>query len=86
MVLIDEPRWARDDDGMRFAHLVSDESLGELDAFVARLGLPRRLRFHHDHYDVPAVWWDAVVAQGATVVTTRELIRRLRRAGLRRSR
>ena len=86
MVLIDEPRWARDGDGMRFAHLASDHSRGELDAFVARLELPRPLRFHHDHYDVPAQWWERVVAQGATVVTTRELIRRVRRAGLRRNR
>jgi hypothetical protein len=82
-ILIDAPRWARDRDGQRFAHLASDTSRAELDAFVADLGLPRPLRFHHDHYDVPAAWWDAVVEQGATAVTTRELVRRLRRAGLR---
>ena len=82
-ILIDAPRWPRERDGQRFAHLASDTSRAELDAFVAGLDLPRRLRLHADHYDVPAVWWDAVVEQGACVVTTRELVRRMRAAGLR---
>ena len=82
-ILIDAPRWARAPDGQRFAHLASDASHAELDAFVARLDLPRPLRFHNDHYDVPAAWWAAVVEQGAYAVTTRELVRRLRARGLR---
>ena len=85
-ILIDAPRWPRERDGQRFAHLASDASRAELDAFVAALDLPRPLRFHADHYDVPAAWWDAVVEHGACAVTTRELVRRLRAAGLRHSR
>jgi hypothetical protein len=82
-ILIDAPRWSRASDGQRFAHLASDASRAELEAFVARLDLPRPLRLHGDHYDVPAAWWAAVVEQGACAVTTRELVRRLRAAGLR---
>lgn len=82
MILIDRAIWAAH--GTAFAHLVSDASHEELDAFVATIdGLPRPLKFHRDHYDVPAQFWDQVVALGATVVTTRELITRLRAAGLR---
>jgi hypothetical protein len=85
-ILVDAPRWRHDRDGHRFAHLASDASRAELDAFVAALHLGRSLRFHGDHYDLPVESWDAVVARGAAVVTTRELIRRLRQAGLRRNR
>ena len=85
-ILIDAPRWPREHDGQRFAHLVSDTSHAELHAFVAALPLERRLRYHDDHYDVPAAWFDVVVEQGARVVTTRELVRRIRAAGLRRTR
>jgi hypothetical protein len=85
-ILIDAPRWAHPLDGRRFAHLVSDTSWAELQSFVATLPLERPLRFHADHYDVPASSWPAVVRQGATVVTTRELVCRLRASGLRRSR
>jgi hypothetical protein len=85
-ILIDAPRWPRAGDGVRFAHLASDGSHAELHAFVEELRLPRALRFHRDHYDVPEQWWDDVVARGAIPVTSRELVRRLRSAGLRRSR
>ena len=83
VILIDEPRWPAH--GTTFAHLVSDTSHAELHAFVRALdgSLPRPLRFHHDHYDVPARSWPTVVEQGAQVVTTREIVRRLRAAGLR---
>ena len=50
MILVDRPRWPAH--GTRFAHLVSDASLDELHAFADALSLPRRLRFHNDHYDV----------------------------------
>ncbi len=50
-ILVDRPRWPAH--GTRFAHLVSDVSLEELHTFEAALALPRRLRFHNDHYDVP---------------------------------
>lgn len=80
MILVDDPIWPAH--GRRFAHLVSDESLDELHAFAARLGLPPRA-FHRDHYDLPDAWWQRAVDAGATPVGPRELVRRLRDAGLR---
>ena len=82
-ILVDAPRWPRH--GTTFAHLVSDASSAELHAFAERVGtgLGRPLRFHHDHYDVPAAAWDMVVSAGARVVTTHEIVRALRAAGLR---
>ena len=79
-MLVDEPLWWWK--GRRWCHLVSDESLEELHAFAARAGLPRRA-FQGDHYDVPEEVRPDVIAAGATVVTSRELLRRLRGAGLR---
>lgn len=83
MILVDRPRWPAH--GTRFAHLVSDTSFAELHAFEAALSpsLPRRLRFHNDHYDVPERLWQLAVDAGAEVVTTHELVRRIRAAGLR---
>jgi hypothetical protein len=80
-ILVDEPIWPFR--GRRFAHLVSDASYDELHAFAARLGLPPRA-FHRDHYDVPAEVRDAALTLGAEAVPGRELVRRLRAAGLRR--
>ena len=80
-ILVDRPRWPAH--GTRFAHLVSDTSFEELHAFEAALALPRRLRFHNDHYDVPERWWQKALDAGAQVVSTHELVRRIRAAGLR---
>jgi hypothetical protein len=79
-VLIDQPLWWWR--GRRWCHLVSDESLEELHAFAASAGVPRR-GFQGDHYDVPEDHRDRVVAAGALEVDSRELVRRLRDAGLR---
>lgn len=79
-VLIDEPIWPAH--GTVWAHLVSDESYEELHAFARAAGIPER-GFDHDHYDVPAERWDALVAAGALPVTGRELLRRLQESGLR---
>src|SRR3954447_7213711 len=81
-VLIDSPVWPWR--GRRWSHLVSDASYDELHAFVAaELGIPRRA-FQGDHYDVPEDLYDVAVAAGAQPVGARELLSRLRAAGLRR--
>jgi hypothetical protein len=79
-VLIDDPLWWLR--GRRWSHLVSDTSLDELHAFAARAGLPRR-GFHGDHYDVPEEYYAEIVAAGALPTSSRELLRRLKQAGLR---
>ena len=79
-VLVDEPRWWFR--GRKWCHLVSDESLDELHDFAARVDIPRR-SFQGDHYDVPEEHRPIVVAAGAQEVESRELVRRLRAAGLR---
>ena len=83
MILIDEARWPWR--GRYWAHLVSDHSYDELHLFASRLGLPRRV-FQGDHYDVPADYRDRAIELGAVSVSSRQLVRRLRAAGLRRSR
>jgi hypothetical protein len=80
-VLIDPPRWPAH--GRLWCHLVSDVSADELHAFADRNGLPRR-GFDRDHYDVPDARYDELVAAGAVPVDSRELLRRLTGAGLRR--
>ncbi len=73
-VLIDPPNAAGH--GRLWSHLASDESFDELHAFARTLGIPER-GFDRDHYDVPAEWYDDVVAIGAEAVSSRELVRRL---------
>jgi muramoyltetrapeptide carboxypeptidase len=80
-LLIDPPTWPGH--GRLWSHLVSDVSFEELHAFAARLGIPRRA-FDGDHYDIPAERYHDVVAAGAVPVTSRELLERIRAAGLRR--
>lgn len=81
MILIDPPaveRWGR-----VWSHLASDVSFEELHAFARGVGVPDR-GFDRDHYDVPSEWYAAMLAAGAEAVSSRELVTRLRRAGLRR--
>ena len=47
-----------------------------------RVGIPRR-SFQGDHYDIPEEYRDDMVRAGAEEVGSRELLRRLRAAGLR---
>jgi hypothetical protein len=81
VILVDEARWPWR--GRYWAHLVSDETYDELHSFAARLGLPRRA-FQGDHYDVPADYREQAIALGAQPVDSRQLVARLRAAGLRR--
>jgi len=81
MILIDPPLVPSR--GTTWSHLASDASYDELHVFARTLGIPER-GFDRDHYDVPAERYDAVIAAGAVPVTSRELIVRLRDAGLRR--
>ncbi len=81
MILIDPPLVPSR--GRMWSHLASDTSYDELHAFARGLGVPER-GFDRDHYDVPEEWYDEAVALGAVPVTSRELIVRLRDAGLRR--
>ena len=69
--------------GRLWSHVASDTSYDELHAFARGIGIPER-GFDRDHYDVPSDKYDDVVAAGAVPVTSRELIVRLRAAGLRR--
>ncbi|WP_460834989.1 DUF4031 domain-containing protein [Nocardioides hungaricus] len=82
-ILIDPPN--APGHGRLWSHLASDASYDELHAFAATVGIPPR-GFDRDHYDVPTEWYDEVVAAGALPVTSRELVARLRAAGLRRRR
>jgi hypothetical protein len=81
MILIDPPNVSGH--GRLWSHLASDTSYDELHAFAREIGIPAR-GFDRDHYDVPSDRYADVVAAGAVPVTSRELIVRLRAAGLRR--
>ena len=80
-VYIDPPTWPGH--GRLWSHLVSDESYAELHAFAGRLGIPERA-FERDHYDVIEERYASALAAGAVPVGSRELVRRLTAAGLRR--
>jgi hypothetical protein len=80
-VLIDPPSWPGH--GRMWSHLVSDVSYDELHAFAIRIGAPRR-GFDRDHYDVPSDLYARAVRAGAEEVGSKELLRRLTAAGLRR--
>ena len=81
-VLVDQARWPWR--GRLWAHLVSDESYDELHELAQAIG-KRRLGFQGDHYDVDGADRERAISLGATPVDGRELVRRIREAGLRRS-
>lgn len=81
MILIDPPMVPMR--GRLWSHVASDTSYAELHEFARTVGIPEP-GFDRDHYDVPAEWYDAVVAAGAVPVSSRELVGRLREVGLRR--
>jgi hypothetical protein len=82
-ILVDDALWSWR--GRRWAHLVSDDSYEELHRFADRLQIPRRA-FQGDHYDIPTELRVTAIALGAQAIDSRELVRRLRAAGLRRPR
>jgi hypothetical protein len=79
-ILIDEARWWWR--GKKWCHLVSDTSYDELHEFADRAGIPRR-GFQGDHYDIPEEYRVELIEAGAQPVESRDLVRRLRAAGLR---
>ncbi|MGG2465829.1 DUF4031 domain-containing protein [Streptomyces sp. RGM 3693] len=81
VIYIDPPIWPGH--GRMWSHLVSDGSFDELHRFAAALGAPRRA-FERDHYDLPAERYADAVRAGAVEVGSKELVRRLTEAGLRR--
>ncbi|MFI8189640.1 DUF4031 domain-containing protein [Streptomyces sp. NPDC085946] len=80
-IYIDPPTWPGH--GRLWSHLVSDVSYDELHAFAAGLGVPRRA-FDRDHYDLPEQRYADAVRAGAVEVGSREVVRLLHEAGLRR--
>ncbi|MFI8198454.1 DUF4031 domain-containing protein, partial [Streptomyces sp. NPDC085942] len=78
---IDPPTWPGH--GRLWSHLVSDVSFEELHAFAAAIGCPPRA-FERDHYDVPEAHYADAVRAGAREIGSKELVRRLTAAGLRR--
>lgn len=80
-VYVDPPTWPGH--GRMWSHLISDISFEELHAFAEEAGVPRRA-FERDHYDIPSHRYADVVAAGAVEVSSREVVRLLTGAGLRR--
>lgn len=80
-ILVDNAIWPWR--GRVWAHLISDESLTELHDFAARLNLPPR-SFGGDHYDITDELRECAIAEGAKPVDSREIVRALHAAGLRR--
>ncbi|QHC25971.1 DUF4031 domain-containing protein [Streptomyces sp. GS7] len=80
-IYIDPPMWPGH--GRMWSHLVSDRSFDELHRFAAEIGAPPRA-FERDHYDLPAERYGDAVRAGAVEVGSKELVRRLTEAGLRR--
>ena len=79
-ILVDTPIWPFR--GRLWCHLVSDTSYEELHVLAEALGIPRR-GFQGDHYDVPEEYYEDLVTAGAQPTPSRELLRRLKAAGLR---
>lgn len=79
-ILVDAARWPWRD--TLWCHLVSDSNLTELHRFAALLGC-RRVGFQGDHYDIDVGTRALAVEQGAIECDSRELVRKIRDAGLR---
>lgn len=80
-IFIDAPNWPGH--GRYWSHLISDESVAELQQFADRLGIPRRA-FDGDHYDIPQERFAECLNAGAVRCSSHELVAKLYAAGLRR--
>ena len=63
--------------------MVSDTSVEELKEFASKLGIPER-GFQGDHFDVPGHMRQIAIQNGAKEVSSREILRALYAAGIRR--
>ena len=79
-ILVDQARWPWR--GSYWCHLVTDVDLQELHDFAGLLGC-RRIGFQGDHYDIDVETRLQAIELGAEECDSRELVRRLRLAGLR---
>ena len=79
-ILIDEAIWPWRD--WLWCHMISDTSIEELKAFAKELGVPDK-GFQGDHVDLPEHMREIAIANGAKVVSSRELVNALYSAGLR---
>ena len=79
-ILVDQARWPWRGD--YWCHLVSDSDLEELHEFARLLGC-RRVGFQGDHYDINVETRVRAVDIGAIELDSRELVRRMKTAGLR---
>jgi len=80
VIYIDPPAWSAHN--RLWSHLVSDESYDELHEFARKAGIPAR-GFDRDHYDVPSDRYNALIAAGAVPVSSRVIVQRLIKSGLR---
>ncbi|WP_134325272.1 DUF4031 domain-containing protein [Cumulibacter soli] len=77
---VDRPIWPWRD--RMWAHLIADSTFDELHTAARALNIPEQA-FDGDHYDIPEDRWEEVVAYGAVPVSSRDIVRLLRTAGLR---
>lgn len=79
-ILVDQARWPWR--GNYWCHLVTDSHLGELHDFAEQLGC-RRVGFQGDHYDIDVETRQLAIELGAVELDSRDLVRRMKAAGLR---
>lgn len=79
-ILVDQARWPWRGD--YWCHLVTDTDLSELHDFARQLGC-RRVGFQGDHYDIDVETRARAIELGATELDSRDLVRRMKAAGLR---
>jgi len=79
-ILIDNAIWPWRD--WLWCHMISDTSVDELKTFAAKLGIPDR-GFQGDHFDLPEHMREIAITHGAIEVTSREILRALYAAGIR---